>query len=101
MLYYTGKVLYSDMLIRFTFSNQFSALEEALLYIFNPLEIRDFTLGILCSISSSDLCPCAIKCMITLSPQKPDEKLKQQLMLTKGDIQRWKKSNMWLIDNKG
>ena len=35
--YYTGHVVYSDMLIRFTFFNQLNPLEEDLLYIFNPL----------------------------------------------------------------
>lgn len=101
MLYYTGKIMYSDMLIRFTFTNKYNSLEEALLYIFNPLEVRDVTKGILCSISSADLCPCAIKCLITLSPQKPTEEWKNQLMLTKAEIQRWKKANMWIIDNRG
>ena len=36
-IFYTGKVLYSDMLIRFSFVNQYNPLEEDLLYIFNPL----------------------------------------------------------------
>ncbi len=101
MLYYTGKVMYSDMLIRFTFTNKYNALEEALLYIFNPLEVRDVTKGILYSISSADLCPCAIKCLITLNPQKPTEEWKSQLLLTKAEMQRWKKANMWIIDNRG
>ncbi len=100
MLYYTGKIMYSDMLIRFTFTNKYNALEEALLYIFNPLEVRDVTTGILCSISSADLCPCAIKCLITLNPQKPTEEWKEQLLLTKTEMQRWKRANMWIIDNR-
>ena len=33
-IYYTGKVVYSDMLIRFSFVNQYNSLEEDLLYIF-------------------------------------------------------------------
>ena len=45
-IFYTGKVLYSDMLIRFSFVNQYNPLEEDLLYIFNPLELRDFTTGL-------------------------------------------------------
>lgn len=52
-IFYTGKVLYSDMLIRFSFVNQYNPLEEDLLYIFNPLELRDFTTGLLCGISSA------------------------------------------------
>ena len=44
-IYYTGKVVYSDMLIRFSFVNQYNSLEEDLLYIFNPLELRDFHRG--------------------------------------------------------
>ena len=58
-IFYTGRVLYSDMLIRFSFVNQYNPLEEDLLYIFNPLELRDFTMGLLCGISSADLMPCA------------------------------------------
>lgn len=38
-VYYTGDVVYSDMLIRFSFVNQYNSLEEDLLYIFNPLEM--------------------------------------------------------------
>ena len=56
-IYYSGKVIYSDMLIRFSFVNQYNTLEEDLLYIFNPLELRDFTEGLLCGISSADRCP--------------------------------------------
>ena len=52
--YYAGNVVYSDMLIRFTFFNQLNPLEEDLLYIFNPLEMRDYTDGLLCGISSAD-----------------------------------------------
>lgn len=54
----------SDMLIRFSFVNQYNTLEEDLLYIFNPLELRDFTEGLLCGISSADLMPCAFKCWL-------------------------------------
>lgn len=34
-IFYTGRVLYSDMLIRFSFVNQYNPLEEDLMYIFN------------------------------------------------------------------
>ncbi|MBQ5782156.1 MAG: helix-turn-helix transcriptional regulator, partial [Oscillospiraceae bacterium] len=44
-VYYSGKVLYSDTLIRFSFENQYNKLEQDLLYIFNPLDLRDFTEG--------------------------------------------------------
>lgn len=57
------------MLIRFTFVNQFNPLEEDLLYIFNPLEMRGYTDGLLCGISSAGLMPCAFRCLVTLSPQ--------------------------------
>lgn len=99
--YYTGKVVYSDMLIRFSFVNQYNALEEDLLYIFNPLETRDFTEGLLCGISSADLMPCAFKCLVTLTPQEADENLQKQLLLTKKELQRWQKLNMFIVDNRG
>ena len=99
--YYTGKVVYSDMLIRFSFVNQYNKLEEDLLYIFNPLEIRDFTEGLLCGISSADLMPCAFKCLVTLEPQEPSDELKQKLIITKKDLQRWQKQNMFIVDNRG
>lgn len=100
-LYYTGKVLYSDMLIRFSFVNQYNTLEEDLLYIFNPLEFRDFTEGLLCGISSTDLMPCAFKCLITLTPQEPTDELKQHLLFTSKDLLRWRKLNMLIVDNHG
>ena len=99
--YYTGKVIYSDMLIRFSFENKYNSLEEDLLYIFNPLEMRDTTEGLLCGISSADLMPCAYKCLVTLNPQEPTEELIRQLMFTKKEIQLWQKLNMLIVDNQG
>ncbi len=87
--YYTGNVVYSDMLIRFTFFNQLNPLEEDLLYIFNPLEMRDYTDGLLCGISSADLMPCAFRCLVTLNPQELDESLRQRLLFSKQEIRRW------------
>ena len=100
-IYYTGKVVYSDMLIRFSFVNQYNTLEEDLLYIFNPLELRDFTEGLLCGISSADLMPCAFKCLVTLTPQEPTEELKQHLLITPKELRRWQKLNMLIVDNRG
>jgi len=100
-VYYSGKVLYSDMLIRFSFVNQYNKLEEDLLYIFNPLELRDFTEGLLCGISSADLMPCAFKCVVTLTPQEATEELKKQLLFTPKEIRRWQKMNMLIVDNHG
>lgn len=98
-IYYTGKVIYSDMLIRFSFVNQCNALEEDLLYIFNPLDIRDSTEGLLCGISSADLMPCAFKCLVTLHPREHTEELKKQLLFSKKEMQRWQKLNMLIVDN--
>ena len=98
-IFYTGKVLYSDMLIRFSFVNQYNPLEEDLLYIFNPLDLREFTTGLLCGISSADLMPCAFKCVITLKPQELTEEFRHQLLFTKKDLRRWEQLNMLLVDN--
>ena len=98
--YYTGNVVYSDMLIRFTFFIQLNPLEEDLLYIFNPLEMRDYTDGLLCGISSADLMPCAFRCLVTLNPQELDESLRQRLLFSKQESRRWGKLNMLLIGNR-
>lgn len=98
--FYTGRVLYSDMLIRFSFVNQYNPLEEDLLYIFNPLELRDFTMGLLCGISSADLMPCAFKCVVTLKPQEHTENFRHQLLFTKKDLKRLEQLNMLLVENK-
>ena len=100
-IYYSGKVVYSDMLIRFSFVNQYNTLEEDLLYIFNPLELRDFTEGLLCGISSADLMPCAFKCLVTLTAQEPTEELKQHLLITPKELRRWQRLNMLIVDNRG
>ena len=100
-IYYTGKVVYSDMLIRFSFVNQYNTLEEDLLYIFNPLELRDFTEGLLCGISSADLMPCAFKCLVTLAPQEATDELKRHLLITPKELRRWQKLNMLIVDNRG
>lgn len=100
-VYYNGTVLYSDMLIRFSFVNQYNKLEQDLLYIFNPLELRDYTEGLLCGISSADLMPCAFKCLVTLAPSENYEELRQHLMLTPRELRRWQKMNMLIVDNNG
>lgn len=100
-IYYRGKVVYSDMLIRFSFVNQYNALEEDLLYIFNPLEFRDSTDGLLCGISSADLMPCAFKCLVTLTPQEHTEAFKKRLLITREEMQKWQKLNMMMVGNRG
>ena len=97
---YRGKVVYSDMLIRFSFVNEYNSLEEDLLYIFNPLELRDFTEGLLCGISSVDLMPCAFKCLVTLNPRAHTEQLRQLLLLTPEELRRWQSLNMLIVDNR-
>jgi len=98
--YYIGRVLYSDILIRFSFVNQYNPLEEDLLYIFNPLEMRDFSDGLLCGISGTDFMPCAFRCLVTLSPQELGDNLRQRLLWSKKEIKQWEKLNMLLIGNR-
>lgn len=98
-IFYSGSVIYSDMLIRFSFVNQYNSLEEDLLYIFNPLDIRDSTYGLLSGISSADFMPCAFKCLVSLNPQDPTPELQQELLFTRKELDRWKKMNMLLLDN--
>ena len=98
-VFYSGSVLYSDMLIRFTFVNKYNKLEQDLLYIFNPLELRDFTEGLLCGISSTDLMPCAFKCLVTLAPNDDSKALQEHLMITPKELRRWQKLNMLIVDN--
>ena len=88
------------MLIRFSFVNEYNPLEEDLLYIFNPLELRDFTEGLLCGISSVDLMPCAFKCLVTLNPRPHTEQLRQLLLLTPEELRRWQSLNMLIVDNR-
>lgn len=99
-IYYTGTVTYSDMLIRFSLQNQYNALEEDLLYIFNPLEYRDGTYGLLCGISSTDLVPCAFKCIVSLMPLAHNDSLRERLTFTKKEISQLKKMNMLTITNQ-
>ena len=98
-VYYTGNVLYSDMLIRFSFVNQFNKLEQDLLYIFNPLELRTVTDGLLCGISSTDLVPVAYRCLVSISPLNDHIALKKSLLITQRELNKWKKLNMLVVDN--
>ena len=98
---YIGSVLYSDMLIRFSFINRANALEQDLLYIFNPLEQRYFTEGLLCGISTTDLMPCAFKCIVSLEPCTDRKVLRQQLRISPRELKHWKKLNMLIVDNNG
>ena len=97
--FFEGTVTYSDMLIRFSFINQFNTLEEDLLYIFNPLAATDETTGLICGISSADLIPCAFKCLVTLSSQKHDEELSRKLLVDRKSWQHCQKLNMFAVNH--
>ena len=53
------------------------------------------------AISSADFMPCAFKCLVTLTPQEHTERFKQQLLITKKELQKWQKLNMLIVDNRG
>ena len=98
-IYYAGKVVYGDMLIRFSFVNKYNSLEEDLIYIFNPLELRNFTYGLVTCISSEYLMPCAYKCLISLDFMDNINELKKKLLVSKQEINNLKKLNVMLITN--
>lgn len=97
---YEGSVVYSDMLIRFSFLNLYNRLEEDLLYIFNPLDCRESTEGLLCGISTADLLPCAFKCFVSLTPVERGKDLKKKLIFTKENLATWQDINMMVLENK-
>ena len=101
--YYTGDVLYSEMVIRFTFTNQHNALEQNTLYLFNPPEdLNDLAHGLLSGLSTADQIPCAFKCMVSLTPQDMDltGSLMRGLTFTKRELQLLQKRNMLLADSQ-
>lgn len=97
---FNGKVCYSEVLIRFSFANQYNPIEEALLYIFNPLQFQTYTEGMFCGISAFDYRPCAFKCVTTLEPQELSEEFRKRLFVTRDEIKKWQKLNMMLVESK-
>ena len=93
-----GSDLFTDM--NRVQEDQYNALEEDLLYIFNPLEYRDGTNGLLCGISSTDLVPCAFKCIVSPTPLRHSEALRERLKFSKKEISQMKKMNMLTITNE-
>lgn len=101
--YYTGEVFYSEMVIRFTFTNQHNSLEQNLLYLFNPPQEQDsLAEGLLSGLSAADQIPCAFKCMVSLTPQDMDltGSLMRRLTFTKRELQLLQKRNMLLADSQ-
>ena len=101
--YYIGEMLYSDMVIRFIFSNQHSGLEQNMLYIFNPPDSPDgFAEGLLSGLSTADQIPCAFKCLVSLVPQDTDlaGSLMRRLTFTKKELQLLQKRNTLLADSQ-
>ena len=39
--------------------------------------------------------------LVTLTPQEHTEHFKQQLLITKKELQKWQKLNMLIVDNRG
>lgn len=98
-VFYTGNAVYSDVLIRFSFVNKYNALEKDLLYIFNPLDYRSETFGLLCGIKSYDFTPCAFKCLISTKEKDLTRDMIDSLLFTKDEINYFKKMNMLVVDN--
>ncbi len=96
--HYTGSAFYSDMLIRFDFSNQNQPLEKNQLSLFNPYE--DLGVGLLSGISTVDQVPFACKCLVSLTPQDTSLTggLLPHLTFTRRELQRLQKLNMMLTD---
>lgn len=96
--HYTGLAVYSDMLIRFDFTNQNQPLEKNQLSIFNPAD--SLCEGLLSGISTVDQVPFACKCLISLTPQDTSLTggLMPHLAFTRRELQRLQKLNMMLAD---
>lgn len=114
--YYIGTVTYSDMVIRFTFSNQQGGIEQNMLYLFNPPMLADaahsremesgeqhlLAEGLLSGLSIPDQIPCAFKCLVSLVPEDTNltSPILQRLTFTRRELQRMQKLNMLLPDSQ-
>lgn len=96
--HYTGTAVYSDMLIRFDFTNQNQPLEKNQLSLFNPSD--DLSEGLLSGISTVDQVPFACKCLVSLTAKDTSLTggLLPQLTFTRRELQRLQKLNMMLAD---
>ena len=87
------------MLIRFSFVNQYNPLEEDLLYIFNPLELRDFTTGLFVWDFQCGSDALRIQMCDHFKTTGAYRSVPPPAAFYKKDLKRWEQLNMLLIDN--
>ena len=98
--YYQGQVEYNNSLISFLMKNQFNEAEQIMLYLYNPIDRELETPGLLCGLTRQNLQPMAMRGIASLRRLKPDEALKEQLVLTRQEQQTVKKLNLFVVENE-
>lgn len=96
---YHGTMRRFDTFINFDFENQNNKVERAFLYAMNTFSHGSLMAGLFCGLSTQPIYPVSFKFILSPNKLEEDETLKEQLKISKKDIQQMKKMNMFILDH--
>lgn len=94
---YLGKFFPSDTISSFSFVNQSNHIENLSICVINTLSTSKIMTGMISGIAGYPLLPAASKAVLSQEPIPIDEKLKEQLSISKEDIKICKKHNKFIV----
>ena len=95
--YYRGEVQRTESSIRLFMENTVNPLDRCILAYPAPLSQQDHYIGLLTSVSISQYPPFSIKILLSHQEQQDEQWLKEQLLLTKEEIKRIRKKNIFYV----
>lgn len=103
--YYQCKLLYHgtmrryDTFVNFNFENQNNKVERGFLYAINSFSHSGRLTGLYCGLSTQPILPACFKFVLAPDILEEDEKLREELTVSKEDIRNLKKMNMFVVSD--
>lgn len=95
--FYRGEVQRTESSIRLFMENAVNPMDRCFLTYPAPLSQQNYYLGLLTSVSISQYPPFSIKILLSYHEQKDEQWLKEQLILSKDDLKRIRRKNIFYV----
>jgi transcriptional regulator with XRE-family HTH domain len=97
--YYSGCMMYYDMLTHFILSNETNPVEKMHITIINPLGQRTVTSGMMMAFSEKPFANLAAKIIVSEHIINENDDIFKQLIVSKEEIEQLKKTNLFLVES--
>jgi Predicted transcriptional regulators len=97
--YYSGCMMYYDMLTHFVLSNETNPVEKMHITIINPLGQRTVASGMMMAFSEKPFANLAAKIIVSEHIINDNDHILKQLIVSKEEIEQLKKTNLFLVES--